>query len=218
MDNLPEPQLHPNDARFIDLTGERFGRLCVLYFAGQDKWRASRWYCQCDCGSSITTAGNSLNKGLVQSCGCLHRERSSAAASTHRQTGTPEYHVWQQAKARCYNPRNRRYPTYGARGITMCDRWRNSFENFLTDMGPRPSSQHSIDRIDNNKGYSPNNCRWATAAEQSRNRRTTRLLTYKGDTLPAKDLAAKYGVPYKTLMSRLYQGWAINKALETLVQ
>ena len=119
--------------------------------------------------------------------------------ATHGCTGTPTYRAWQDMIQRCYNPRRTRYPMYGGRGITVCQRWRESFEAFLKDMGTSPSPRHSIDRIDNNGNYEPGNLRWATAKEQSRNQRRNRVLTYQGETLCIAEWAERLGVAYATL-------------------
>lgn len=116
-------------------------------------------------------------------------------------------------KVRCYNQNNHKYPSYGGRGIKVCDRWKDSFESFLEDMGPRPSDQHSIDRIDNNADYGPANCRWATKAEQAMNRRTTRWLTHAGKTMMLSEWADHTEVHEETIRRRLDAGWSVERAL-----
>ena len=126
---------------------------------------------------------------------------------------TPEYSSWHGIKARCYKPHNSRYSSYGGRGITMCDRWINSFENFLEDMGSKPTPKHSIDRIDVNGNYEPSNCRWATMEQQMLNKQNSKVITYKGVTLPLKTWATKLGVRYNLLRRRIFvYGWDIEKA------
>jgi hypothetical protein len=119
---------------------------------------------------------------------------------------TPEYRAWSAMKLRCANPNNEQYHNYGGRGITVCDRWRQSFAAFLVDMGPRPSPRHSIDRIDNNGNYEPGNCRWATSREQNRNRRNNIVLTHDGRTMCLADWARELGVPRGTLLARYRDG------------
>jgi hypothetical protein len=161
----------------LELRGKRFGRLLVLERAES---RAGRtfWSVACDCGARKHVTGSNLVRGLSTSCGCLTMERVLEATVTHGHKAgggaTPEYTSWAQMKARCRNPQNARYRDYGGRGVKVCQRWL-SFENFLADMGPKPSRHHSIDRLDNDGDYEPENCRWATAQEQGRNTRSVKL-------------------------------------------
>lgn len=134
---------------------------------------------------------------------------------THGLSGTPEYRVWVDMRRRCYNVKCKHYDNYGARGIIICDRWFNSFENFYSDMGPRPSKKHSIDRIDVDGNYCPENCRWATKLEQDRNKRKTRFIDYNGKQTPVCELAEQFDIDRTTLFDRLERGWDIEKALTT---
>jgi hypothetical protein len=129
---------------------------------------------------------------------------------------TKEYSAWVGMHGRCFNPKNHKYADYGGRGITVCDRWRYSFENFLADMGRKPSLKHSLGRIDNDGNYEPGNCRWETIAQQTRNRRSNRLLTIHGETLCLTDWAKRYGLPPRTVLARVRDyGWTIERALTT---
>lgn len=136
----------------------------------------------------------------------------------HGLSYTPEYRAWQTMRHRCTSPSNPAYPRYGGRGITICDRWLNSPQNFLADMGPRPSPKHEIDRIDNDKGYSPENCRWVTRVVNDRNRRSNHWLEYRGERKVLQEWCDLLGVPRDTVTWRLRQGWPVSEALETPVR
>lgn len=166
-----------------DLTGKQFGRLLVLRLDQEatfkHKHQKTVWVCQCSCPNKTITSvvGNSLSSGLTTSCGCWRTEVSrkngkKRDSSTHGESNKPqilEYDAWRAMKRRCYGVNSLGYSYYGAKGITVCDRWIGSYENFLQDMGRKPSPEHSLDRIDNDGNYEPTNCRWATKAQQARN-------------------------------------------------
>lgn len=154
----------------LDLTGQRFGRLTVVGYSHTNRNRKSVWNCHCDCGNDCQVAGERLVR-LTRSCGCLIRETTASRNTTHGQRRSKEYGSWRAMKERCHNQNSEKFADYGGRGITVCDRWRYSFEAFLSDMGDKPSPRHTIDRIDNDRGYEPGNCRWATPSEQRLNQR-----------------------------------------------
>lgn len=203
------------NARCPDLTGMVFGRLAVLRLAGKDKSNSRFWECQCECGRLHITLGRSLRNGSCRSCGCLHNEEFGNRWRTHDRSRTPEHRIWIAMISRCNDPHKTGYENYGGRGINVCKRWRESFEAFFGDMGERPSPKHTIERRNNDKGYSPDNCYWATRKEQARNRRTNRLLTYHGETLPVCEWAERIGISNRTLLGRLNCGWSVDRAIET---
>lgn len=201
----------------LQLEGQRFGMLTVLKFSHIDpKNKGSYWLCRCDCGTEKVLSGHNLRAGLVTDCGCTWRSR----VTTHNSTRTRLYKAWANMKARCYNPNNNRYHRYGGRGITVCDEWKNDFEAFqqwALSNGYRDDL--TIERINNNKGYSPKNCRWATHKEQGNNKSTNTIITYMGETHTLAEWAEKLGIDYHTLLSRYhYKKWSIKDTLMTPVR
>jgi hypothetical protein len=201
----------------VELVGQRFGRLVVLQHAECVKYR-DYWHCGCACGNVKVVRGQHLkskNHG-IRSCGCLMRRTTHGQAGLGKRTKT--YRCWQNMLDRCYNPNKTGYKYYGGRGITVCRRWRESFENFYADMGDKPPGM-TLERIDNNRGYSPDNCKWATRSEQNQNRRNAALITYKGRTHNIVLWARKLGINSKTLWNRLHRyGWSLERALTEPVQ
>lgn len=195
----------PRSQRFIDMSGLQYGRLRVTGIAGRDRNKKLFWECACDCGAACVVQGSKLVSGHTQSCGCLHADERKSRA-IHGKWRSPEYHTWGDIKQRCHNPACKDYAAYGGRGITVCQEWRESFDVFFADMGPRPSDSHSIDRINNDGHYEPSNCRWATAAQQNRNHRRNRNLTVDGVTLCIADWARRTGLATTTITDRLHRG------------
>lgn len=202
----------------FNLIGQKFGRLSVKNQAAFGvPYAKIQWDCICDCGNTATRSTHSLKWGCVKipSCGCHHRELIVRANLTHGGTGTKEHKTWNKMRDRCSNPNCERYPHYGGRGIRVCDRWlgENGFENFLKDMGCKPSSKHSIDRINNDGNYEPSNCRWATREEQHNNTKRTRRIEFNGRTQTLSQWSKEIGVSVSALFSRLQKGWTLEKAL-----
>ena len=193
-----------------DLTGQRYSRLIVEGAAGRRRG-ARMWVCRCDCGTRLDVSTHSLVSDRRRSCGCLQREVTGNRSRTHGLSRTPEHKVWDDMKARCFNPNATGYGDYGGRGITVCERWANSFENFYEDMGMRPPG-HSLDRIDVNGHYEPSNCRWATSAQQRRNTRVTRYVTVDGVRASLAEHCERLGKKYGTVRWRLDAGWDVASA------
>lgn len=186
---------------FIDLTGRRFGRLVVLYQLTESGPRGhSRWRARCDCGAEQDAFGYKMLHGFKQSCGCA-RHDTPAHNRTHGMSGTNIFRIWFDMLRRCEDTNNTRYDSYGGRGIEVCERW-HKFENFYADVGDRPEGL-SLDRIDNDGHYSPENCRWATKKQQARNKRGTRYETAFGRTQALGDWADELGIPYAKLAGAL---------------
>ena len=185
----------------INIYNKKFGMLLVIEksFIGKNKF----WKCLCDCGNYSNVLENSLRMGYTKSCGCIVKENiniNNQSLKKHLHTSnrskTPEYATWCNMKKRCFDEKNNYYKYYGGKGITVCDRWVHSFENFYADMGKRPINKQSIDRIDFNGNYEPSNCRWATIHEQNINRSHVIFYTYNGITLCKKDWSIELGVSY----------------------
>lgn len=174
-----------------------------------------RWRCRCDCGTvkAISAACLRNKRSPTLSCGCLRGERVAAAVRKHGRYLSPEYAVWEGMIQRCYNPNNIHFADYGGRGILVCDRWRQDFTAFFADVGERPSSAHTIERVDNARGYESGNVRWATRVEQQRNRRNARLITFNGRTETAHMWSKITGIPSRTVTNRLNAGWPPERIL-----
>jgi hypothetical protein len=201
--------------RLIDLTGKTFNRLRVLGRHPVRRGVDVYWNCICVCGRHTVVRGAALRSGTTGSCGCLHREiaaRVGDRSRTHGMSGTTEHIIWTGMIGRCTNPHDHAYANYGGRGITVCPRWMK-FENFLADMGKRPSRRHSLDRKENDKGYSLSNCRWATSTEQAQNRRSAHIIEFRGEQLLLTEWARRLGIRATTLLDRIQCGWPLEFAL-----
>lgn len=190
-----------------DLTGMRFTRLVVIEFSHK-KEKQYLWRCKCDCGTEKIVSGHALLQGSTKSCKCLLRESVAARSRTHGKDATPIYYSFYAMLKRCYNPKYEQFEHYGGRGIKVCDRWRNSFENFLADMGPTWAKGLTLDRVDTNGNYEPNNCKWSTAKEQARNRRNTVIIDTPEGKMHIGDAVVKYGLTFSTLSHRIERGWS----------
>lgn len=205
--------------RFKDLTGQVLGRWTVLRYShtSDGPRRVVFWLCRCECGTEAVVRSADLRRGHSLSCGCLKRDATVANFTTHGQAKasgwSPEYRAWCNMLSRCYNQNGTRWGRYGGRGITVCARWRESFEAFYADMGPRPSKEHSLDRIENDGNYEPGNVRWATRTQQMTNMSRNRLITIGSRTLCLADWAKERGVSIATVKTRMRRGMTIEKAL-----
>ncbi len=193
-----------------DLTGQRFGRLSVIKFNGFENHRAM-WLCLCDCGNYKVVQGKLLKSGHTKSCGCYRIDK----ISKHGKYNTRLYKIYYCMMNRCYYKNDVHYKNYGGRGIAVCNEWKDDFMAFYKWAYENGYAENlTIDRIDNNKGYSPTNCQWVDMKQQARNRRSNRNYTINGETHCLMDWCDILGFNYKTIQSRLYRGWSIEKALE----
>lgn len=191
----------------------KFGRLTVLSRSEPDVRKRRAWICICECGKERIVDPQALKKGSSKSCGCLRDELCTKNNTTHGESNrTPEYSSWCKMKERCFDKKCPAYKDYGGRGISACERWLNSYENFLEDMGRRPNGT-SLERKNNSLGYSKENCKWATQQEQNNNKRSNRKITYLGETLNLFEMARRYGVDPKLFHQRLKLGYSVERAL-----
>jgi hypothetical protein len=211
---------------FEDLTGREFHYWTAIRFHGRIN-NNTRWLCRCVCGTERPVQAGNLVNGATKSCGCKTREMISKKRRKHGHTTTrrngpgrkpvrnssPEYVCWTSMRRRCSRPNARGFEHYGGRGIKVCDRWQSSFENFLADMGPRPGPAYSIERMDNNGDYCPENCRWATRAEQQRNTRRARIVDWKGESRTLAEWQRVTGIRGGTIANRLKFGWTVEQAM-----
>ena len=193
----------------IDITGERFGHLVAIRFDETSKPSRRKWICQCDCGKIKSIRLSHLRSGATISCGCKHY------TPIHGKTGSRIYEVWVQMKQRCSNPHSSHYYAYGQREITVCQEWSKDFRNFYSwSIQNGYADNLTIDRINNEKGYSPDNCRWATLYTQANNRRNNKWLLVDGEKLTIAQAARKYGIDQKRLGMRIARGLSFEKAFE----
>lgn len=202
---MAESNSNRRNSRFIDLTGQRFGKWTVIDEAIGHKPPLTYWNVVCDCGHRTAVPGTAMRRGRSSCC-------TSCRITTHGKSRSPEYTVWRGMKQRCNNPLHESRSDYSERGITVCDEW-DSFDVFYADMGKRPSPKHTLERKNNNLGYFAANCKWATRSEQLRNTRRNRLIIFNNKTMCLTDWASEVGIPFTTLRARLKYGWSIERAL-----
>ena len=199
--------------KFTDLTGQKFCKLTVVGYAGRYK-RESLWECECECGNTVFVLTSKLKKGRKKSCGCSRNQLTSESNKTHGHSGERLYRIYILMIRRCENPKAKCYENYGGRGITVCDEWKrnvDSFYKWALSNGYRDDL--TIDRIDNNKGYSPDNCRWATKIQQQNNMRTNNYITFNNETHTLSEWSRIVNKNTTTISGRLRRGWSIEDAL-----
>lgn len=196
------------------MIGLKFNSALVLSETTRVNRLQPRFLCLCDCGKTFESDGRHLRSGGTKSCGCIGRENARKASTTHGMSKTKEFNVWHSMKSRCNNPNVKEYPFYGGRGIKVCERWFNSFENFIADMGLCPSG-YSIERIDVNGDYSPENCKWIPRNDQSKNLRSNRVLTVNGVSKIMSEWAKDNGLTSQHIYTRLKRGWSVEEAVMT---
>lgn len=226
MTEAPHPLLEPAGkesfriGRFIDLTGQRFGRYVVDGVAGRIEGKAAFW-CVCDCGARKAVRSWCLRSGGTVSCGCHHLEQIKSGDS-NRKHGLAHSYIWviyHDMTRRCRDPRRKAYPDYGGRGITVCDRWLNGDGHlagvacFAADMGDRPTPQHTLDRENNNGNYEPGNCRWVVDLVQMNNKRNNRFVEARGQRMTLAQWSRELGVPYWRLANRVKRKWSDDRII-----
>lgn len=205
------------EEKIINIVGKRFGRLKVIELVGR-KHKEALWKCQCDCGNIVNVSSYSLRNGITQSCGCKKIDELVQRVVTHHKTKTRLYQVYEGIKARCFNPNTIRYSNYGGRGITICDKWKNDFQAFYDwamANGYDETAERgecTIDRIDNNGDYCPENCRWVTMQTQSVNKRNSKKIPYNGQEHTITEWSKILKIKQPVLSYRLAHGWSVEKA------
>ena len=203
-------------AKFKDLTGLKFGRLTVIKLDHKKQRNDKRgtrcyWLCECDCGNITTVLTEALKSGHTKSCGCLGKEKRLEANKTHNLTNNRIYSIWHGIKARCFNNNEKAYKNYGERGITLCEEWKNNFMTFYNwSINNGYQDNLTIDRINVNGNYEPNNCRWVNQKQQSRNMRKNHNITYKGETHCLAEWAEILDINYSTLTERVRKNWSVE--------
>ncbi len=203
------PRTTPN------LTGETYGLLTAVRMVGRTARGNALWECSCSCGGSTVIEAARLKLPGMRSCGCMVAKRPYTKLFKHGMSTSPEWAAWKSMLERCTNPSHRWFHRYGGRGVSVCKRW-SDFNNFYADMGERPKDgvRYSLDRIDNDKGYEPGNCKWATSTEQNRNRGNVIRITHDGLTLTLPEWSQKSGLHIETIRRRVKNGWPTERLFD----
>lgn len=191
--------------KIVDMTGATINGVEVMSMIGSSKGKMV-WNCKCKCGATFHAVGTSLRTGKTKSCRICTKAKTASAATKHGFTGTREYNSYNAMMSRCYKISDKRFDRYGGRGIKVCDRWRDSFSNFIADMGIQPSRKHSIERIDRNGDYEPSNCVWATTIEQANNRSNNTLIDINGCTKTITQWSRESGINRTVILRRMKRG------------
>ena len=198
----------------LELTGMRFGRLLVLKKGATPIHGHSSWVCRCDCGNEITVMGCHLTTSHTKSCGCLQLELTNGFVPTHGESKSRLYAIWKSMKGRCERSTDPRFADYGGRNIFVCEEWRNNYESFRNwAVANGYSDKLTLDRIDNDKGYCPDNCRWATQKEQANNKRSNHYIEFNGERKTLQEWANTIGMTHSALIRRLQRWGSVEEAL-----
>lgn len=206
-------------SRFIDLTGQRFGKLYVIKYHHSNN--GAYWLCKCDCGNETILRGSYFRYGSTKSCGCGSKEQARKNCEKHRLSGhlmsrTRIYEIWKNMKRRCYSETNKRYANYGGRGITICQEWQNDFYAFYDwAMANGYTDDLTLDRINVNGNYEPSNCKWSTWKEQANNQTRNHYITYNGETKTLKQWSEAFSIPYGAFQHRVKRGWSMERIKNT---
>lgn len=199
-----------------EISGQRYGRLIVIERAGRDKRKYATWKCQCDCGNEVIKRSYYLRRAVKPSCGCWKKEMASRLHTKHGKRNTRLYEIWKAMKQRCSNPNHAKYEYYGGKGVEVCSEWQNDFQAFYDwAMANGYADNLTIDRIDNDKGYSPNNCRWETVKNQHNHTSANRYITYNGEIHTLAEWGEIVKIKPSTIYDRLSCGWSVERALTT---
>lgn len=198
----------------VEMVGRKFHRLTVMCFE-EKRGKQLFWKCLCDCSKETVVLGTALRVGKTKSCGCLRRDFNFKHGHAGDNSKSATYVAWTHAKSRCYDPANKKYKHYGGRGITMCDRWLESFADFLADMGEKPRRGLTLERVNNSGNYEPGNCEWRTYTDQNNNLRSNRNLEYGGIKMSMAMWTRELKFPRNLIFWRLKKGWTVEDALST---